>query len=73
VTYRAELGERVLGQLADFPAKAFDALIATIAMVVERADPASPLLREVRDPQGHSFLTEPAFFATLSSTEPNCA
>ena len=38
VTYRAELSERVLGQLGGFPAKAFDALIATMAVVVEYPD-----------------------------------
>jgi len=38
VTYRAELSERVLGQLGDFPAKAFDALISTMAAVVEYPD-----------------------------------
>jgi hypothetical protein len=38
VTYRAELSERVLGQLGGFPAKAFDALIATMATVVEYPD-----------------------------------
>jgi len=38
VTYRAELSERVLGQLGGFPAKAFDALIVTMAMVVEYPD-----------------------------------
>ena len=38
VTYRAALSERVLGQLEDFPAKAFDALIATMAAVVEYPD-----------------------------------
>jgi hypothetical protein len=38
VTYRAELSERVLRQLGGFPAKAFDALIATMAMVVEYPD-----------------------------------
>jgi hypothetical protein len=38
VTYRAELSERVLGQLGDFPVKAFDALIATMAAVVEYPD-----------------------------------
>jgi hypothetical protein len=38
VTYRAELSERVLGQLGDFPAKAFDALIVTMAAVVEYPD-----------------------------------
>ena len=35
MTYRAELNDRVLGQLGDFPAKAFDALIAVMAAVVE--------------------------------------
>jgi hypothetical protein len=38
VTYQAELSERVLGQLGDFPAKAFDALIATMASVIEYPD-----------------------------------
>jgi hypothetical protein len=38
VTYRAELSDRVLGQLGDFPAKAFDALIATMSAVVEYPD-----------------------------------
>jgi hypothetical protein len=38
VTYRAELSEPVLRQLGGFPAKAFDALIATMAMVVEYPD-----------------------------------
>jgi hypothetical protein len=38
VTYRAELSERVLEQLGDFPAKAFDALIAAMAKVVEYPD-----------------------------------
>ena len=38
MTYRAELSERVLGQLGGFPAKAFDALIATMAVVVEYPD-----------------------------------
>jgi hypothetical protein len=38
VTYRAELSQRALGQLGDFPAKAFDALIATMATVVEYPD-----------------------------------
>jgi hypothetical protein len=38
VTYRAELSERVLRQLGGFPAKAFDALIATMALVVEYPD-----------------------------------
>ena len=36
--YRAELSERVLSQLGDFPAKALDALIATMSMVVEYPD-----------------------------------
>jgi hypothetical protein len=35
VTYRAELSERVLRQLGDFPQKGFDALIAVMAAVVE--------------------------------------
>lgn len=35
MTYRAELHDRVLGQLGNFPAKAFDALIAVMAAVVE--------------------------------------
>jgi hypothetical protein len=38
VIYRAELSERVLGQLGDFPAEAFDALIATMSAVVEYPD-----------------------------------
>jgi hypothetical protein len=38
VTYRAELSERVLRQLGDFPPKAFDALIAVMAAVVEYPD-----------------------------------
>jgi hypothetical protein len=38
VTYRAELSQRVLGQLGDFPAKAFDALISAMAAVVEYPD-----------------------------------
>jgi F420-dependent oxidoreductase-like protein len=38
VTYRAELSDRVLRQLGDFPAKAFDALIAVMAAVVEYPD-----------------------------------
>jgi hypothetical protein len=38
VTYRAELSERVLGQLGGFPVKAFDALISTMAAVVEYPD-----------------------------------
>ena len=39
--YRAELSQRVLGQLGGFPAKAFDALIAVMATVFEY--PADPL------------------------------
>ncbi len=35
MTYRAILSRRVLGQLAGFPVKAFDALIATMADVIE--------------------------------------
>jgi hypothetical protein len=38
VTYRAELSERVLGQLGDFPVNAFDELIAVMAAVVEYPD-----------------------------------
>jgi hypothetical protein len=38
VIYRAELGERVRSQLGDFPPKAVDALITTMAMVVEYPD-----------------------------------
>jgi len=38
VTYRAELSEQVLGQPGGFPAKAFDALISTMAMVIEYPD-----------------------------------
>lgn len=38
MTYRAELQDRVLGQSGNFPAKAFDALIAVMAAVVEYPD-----------------------------------
>ena len=38
MTYRAELSDRVLGQLTSFPAKALDALIAVMAAVVEYPD-----------------------------------
>jgi len=38
VTYRAELSGRVLGQLSDFPAKAFDALIAAMSGVIVYPD-----------------------------------
>jgi hypothetical protein len=38
VTYRAELSGRVLAQLGDFPAKAFDALITAMSVVVEYPD-----------------------------------
>lgn len=38
MTYRAELSQRVLRQLGDFPAKAFDALITAMADVVEYPD-----------------------------------
>jgi hypothetical protein len=41
VIYRAELSERVLRQLGDFPVKAFDALITTMSAVVEY--PSDPL------------------------------
>ena len=38
MTYRAELSDRALRQLGDFPAKAFDALIATMSAVIEYPD-----------------------------------
>jgi hypothetical protein len=38
VTYRAELADRVLRQLGDFPPDGFDALIETLASVVEYPD-----------------------------------
>lgn len=38
MTYRAELSDRVLGQLGGFPAEALDALIAAMAEVVEYPD-----------------------------------
>jgi hypothetical protein len=38
VTYRAELSDRVLGQLGGLPAEALDALVATMAQVVEYPD-----------------------------------
>ncbi len=38
MTYRVELSDRVLAQLGDFPAKAFDGLIATMSAVVEYPD-----------------------------------
>ncbi len=38
MTYRAELSDRVLGQLGHFPAEAFDALIAAMSSVVEYPD-----------------------------------
>lgn len=41
MTYRAELTERVLGQLGNFPAEALDALVVTLAEVIEY--PADPL------------------------------
>lgn len=41
MTYRTELSDRVLGQLGHFPAEAFDALIATMSVVIEY--PADPL------------------------------
>ena len=41
MTYRAELSERVLGQLGKFPAEALDALVAAMAEVIEY--PADPL------------------------------
>lgn len=41
MNYRAELSDRALGQLGGFPAEALDALIATMAAVIE--SPADPL------------------------------
>jgi len=38
VIYRAELSQQVLRQLGGFPAKAVDALIDVMAMVVEYPD-----------------------------------
>ena len=38
MTYRAELSDRVLGQLGGFPAEALNALIATMSEVVEYPD-----------------------------------
>lgn len=38
MTYRAELSDRVLSQLGDLPAKAFDALITAMAAVVGYPD-----------------------------------
>jgi hypothetical protein len=38
VTYRAELADRVLRQLGDFPPDGFDALIEILASVVEYPD-----------------------------------
>jgi hypothetical protein len=38
VTYRAELSDRVLGQLSGFPAKAFGALVIAMSTVVEYPD-----------------------------------
>lgn len=38
MTYRAELSDRVLGQLGGFPGKALDALISTMAAVVDYPD-----------------------------------
>jgi hypothetical protein len=49
VTYRAELSDRVLGQLGDFPAKAFDALIIAMSAVVEYPDDPMRTL-PTRDP-----------------------
>ena len=36
--YRAELSDRVLGQLGGFPPKAFDALITAMSAVIEYPD-----------------------------------
>ena len=41
MTYRAELSDRVLGQLGNFPAEALDALVDTMSAVIEY--PADPL------------------------------
>ena len=41
MTYRAELSGRVLGQLSNFPEQALDALVATMAAVIEY--PADPM------------------------------
>lgn len=41
MTYRAELSDRVLRQLGGYPPKAFDALIATMSVVVDY--PVDPL------------------------------
>jgi hypothetical protein len=38
LTYRAELSDRVLRQLGDFPADAFDTLIRAMSQVVEYPD-----------------------------------
>ena len=38
MTYRAQLSERALGQLGGFPAKALDALISTMAAVLDYPD-----------------------------------
>jgi hypothetical protein len=38
VIYRAELSDRVLGQLGSFPAKALDALISVMTTVIEHPD-----------------------------------
>jgi hypothetical protein len=38
VTYRADLSDRVLRRLGNFPAKAFDALIGAMSKVVEYPD-----------------------------------
>jgi hypothetical protein len=38
LTYRAELSRRALGQVGGLPDKALDALIATVAVVVDYPD-----------------------------------
>ena len=38
MTYRAELSDRVLKQLGHFPAEALDALVATMATVIDYPD-----------------------------------
>jgi hypothetical protein len=60
VTYRAELSQRALRQLGDFPAKAFDALIEAMARVVEYPD----------NPMG-SFPTSDLGWLTASAACPH--
>ena len=58
MTYRAALSGRVLGQLGNFPAKAFDALIAAMSTVVEYPD--DPLRTF---PTGDPYVRRAAFGA----------